>query len=721
MPISKYASAALDSACSTVSACGKGQRNGVLNTESFGIGQLVGADLLEYTEAEQALLSSALSNGMDRHEAQATIKSGLRSGMRNPRDVPNEPKVAPSTPKRATTAELATRWYGEAKPIAGTLAERYLREVRGITGALPDTLRYHSHIWHSGAKEELPALIAPITRMDADGSRITAAHVTYLDPATAHKTKADPAKKMYGDVKGGAIWLSDCGPHMLIAEGIEKALFCQQAANLPAVAGLSATLLPKIIWPRATQKVTICADPNGAGERALRLAANAWAADNIVVYGCYPPIAGRDWDECPADAVCDAIADAKPFKPPPPPEPPKTLDALASADDFQRNEAGQILKNEGNVLRALTCSGIKLSYDEFAWEYRIEGLDGYGPDLNDDALDELYLMLQREYAFKPTWEDFRRIVRSSARRARYHPVRDYLASLDWDGIERLDEWLIAYAGAADTPFVRAVGRIILIAAVRRVRQPGCKFDEMAVFESVEGRDKSTAWATLASDDWFTDEAPLTAETRVVIERLRGQWIVECADLKGMRAADIEHLKAFLSRRIDAAAMKYERETTKYRRQCIFVGTTNEEDYLRSATGNRRFWPIRIERFDIPALQRDRDQLWAEAAYWETKGESIRLPEELWETARQEQAAREEIDSWDNLVSDWLEAELRDTRTILDELYRTTIPDVAKAIGIKPENIDTRVEKRLMRSMRRAGWEPYRSHGKRFWRQGGCEG
>jgi len=325
----------------------------------------------------------------------------------------------------------------------------------------------------------------------------------------------------------------------------------------------------------------------------------------------------------------------------------------AADGEFERSEIGQIIKSERNILLALRKSAVALSYDEFAMEYRVVGLDSYGPDLSKAAREELFLLIQREYRFKPSWDDFRMVVDSAARRNRFHPVKDYLDGLEWDGNERIEEWLIAHAGAPDTPFVRAVSRIVLIAAVRRIREPGCKFDEMLVLESPEGRDKSTAFAVLASDAWFSDEAPINAETRKVIESLRGRWIVECADLSGMTRAEIEDMKAFLSRREDAAALKYDPDTTKRKRSCIFVGTTNRSNYLISDTGNRRFWPVSIEAVNIDTLRRDRDQLWAEAAYWEAKGESIRLDPSLYAEARAEQEARRIVDPWREILADVL--------------------------------------------------------------------
>ena len=135
----------------------------------------------------------------------------------------------------------------------------------------------------------------------------------------------------------------------------------------------------------------------------------------------------------------------------------------------------------------------------------------------------------------------------------------------------------------------AVGALILIAAVRRIRQPGCKFDEMLVLESPQGTDKSQALRVLAiNNDWFSDYLPLNAKPQLVIEMLHGRWIVEAGELTGLKKADIEHLKAFLSRQIDRSRMAFGRLLKEYPRQCVIFGSTNLTEYLRDTTGNRRF-------------------------------------------------------------------------------------------------------------------------------------
>ncbi|SDW51836.1 VapE domain-containing protein [Roseicitreum antarcticum] len=303
-------------------------------------------------------------------------------------------------------------------------------------------------------------------------------------------------------------------------------------------------------------------------------------------------------------------------------------------------EGNPLSSSQRNVRVALRRLGVNLRHDLLAERALVEGLDGFGPNLDDDACNRLWLSIDERFRFRPTVDFFNRVLSDHARQRAFHPVLDYLAALRWDGVPRIGGWLASYGGAVDTPYTRAVGELLLVAAVRRVRRPGVKFDEMLVLESPQGTNKSTALKVLAvRDEWFTDDVPLNAEAKRVIEALAGKWIVEAGELKGMKKGGADHLKGFLSRTHDKARMAYDRREREVPRQCVIVGTTNDSRYLRDTTGNRRFWPVSVEGFDLDALRRDRDQLWAEAAAREAEGAPIRLDPDLWAEAAEEQDAR----------------------------------------------------------------------------------
>ena len=208
--------------------------------------------------------------------------------------------------------------------------------------------------------------------------------------------------------------------------------------------------------------------------------------------------------------------------------------------------------------------------------------------------------------------------------AQHTSVIDYLKGLVWDGTPRLDRWLVDLAGAEDTADVRAISRGMLVAAVRRARHPGCRFDQMPVLVGPQGSGKSAALRVLVGDDWIGDDLPLS-DARSLLEATTGKWVVEIGELEGLGESRGADLKAVLSRTHDEARMAYQQEISRVPRQFVIVGTTNETDeYLRSATGNRRFWPVRVHGFDLDRLRSDRDQLWSEAAAIEARGEAIQL-------------------------------------------------------------------------------------------------
>jgi hypothetical protein len=324
--------------------------------------------------------------------------------------------------------------------------------------------------------------------------------------------------------------------------------------------------------------------------------------------------------------------------------------------EFELNGKGKPQSSQHNIRAALAKLGVEASYDRFAHRMLVSGLLGFEL-LNDDAMDRLWLETDARFRFRPSKDLFRTVVKDLALQNAFHPVLDFLEGLEWDGEPRLDCWLVTYGGAEDSEYVRTVAAIVLIAAVRRIRRPGCKFDEMMVLESPQGWLKSTALAVLAvEDDWFTDDLPLHADTKRFIEATVGKWIVEAGELRGMRKAEIGALKSSLSRRVDRARMAYDRRPNEFPRQFIVIGTTNDREYLKDMTGNRRFWPVAVEKLDIEALRLDRDQLWAEAAAREAEGEDIRLPPGLWPAAAEAQDERRVDDPWETVILDQIFAD-----------------------------------------------------------------
>lgn len=237
----------------------------------------------------------------------------------------------------------------------------------------------------------------------------------------------------------------------------------------------------------------------------------------------------------------------------------------------------------------------------------------------------------------------------------YHPIRDYLNGLTWDGVPRLERLIIDYIGAEDTELNRVMTRKHFTAAVTRVFRPGCKYDYCLVMTGPEGAGKSTLLNKMGGQ-WFNDSIT-TTEGKEGMDQLRRAWIIEMGELASIKRSDVESIKAYLSKRVDIYRAAYARRTAEHPRQCIFCGTTNEALFLKGDNGNRRFWVIPVDpslrKYSNwqDAIDRDRDQIWAEAVQYYKAGEKLYLDDKLEAQAKKRQA--EYNDDHDDPLADML--------------------------------------------------------------------
>ena len=324
----------------------------------------------------------------------------------------------------------------------------------------------------------------------------------------------------------------------------------------------------------------------------------------------------------------------------------------------------------------------------------IEMFDG---ELSDDVCAVLRQVVIECFDFDPGKINIQEAANALCVENQFDPVRDYLDSLEWDGVPRIDTCLSAFFGAEDNELNSAISRKMFIAAVRRARRPGCKYDTIVVLEGKQGSGKSSALAILAGEDVFSDAEIIHMDGRGQQEQIKGVWIYEISELTGLRKTDIDRVKAFASRTHDRARPAYGRYSVDEPRRCIFVGTTNDSEYLRDATGNRRFWPVATGEIDLAGLAENRDQIWAEAAAAETKGESVILPKELWDTAAEQQDARREVDPWLDILAAVTGEEEQDEFRVSSKKLLSEILDIPADRQLP------HVAKRLADCMRRLGW------------------
>lgn len=370
------------------------------------------------------------------------------------------------------------------------------------------------------------------------------------------------------------------------------------------------------------------------------------------------------------------------------------------------NEDGFPKATATNAAQAIAGLHVRCAKDLFHDKLTVAGqpIAQWGTDLTDEIIVMLRKTIRNTYGFDPGEQHARTGAMQLCLQNQFDPLLDFLDSLRWDGVRRIDTWMVDYMRAADTRLNRAIGRLVLVAAVRRARHPGCKFDQITVFESEEGRGKSTALEVLAGGPGFySEQQVLGLGDREQQEASAGVWLHEIADLQGMRRSEIERVKAFASRKEDRARPAYGRFRVDKPRRCIYFATTNEEDYLRSDTGNRRFWPVRVGEVDLQGLLRDREQLWAEAAQAEEAGESTMLDRGLWRDARAEQEDRLEREPWTELIHNYValagkeKADVSVKEVLVDNQF----------IQMKPDALSQVAMNRAARALRALGFTKYR--------------
>lgn len=328
---------------------------------------------------------------------------------------------------------------------------------------------------------------------------------------------------------------------------------------------------------------------------------------------------------------------------------------LDRSDPLRDRKTGDVLR-EGKPKPHLANVQTIFLYDQ-RWNTRFAfcelrqrvTLDGEPVTDADEA--EIVHDLSRSYGIVPTTATIHEAIVWAAARRRTHPVREWLETLEWDGVERLTNWLAVYCQAPDTDLTRAIARAWLIQAVARAMRPGCKADSVLILKGVQGCRKSTTCAVLGGE-WFKD-SDLDLGSKDRFSSLEGAWIYELGELDAMRKADARALKAFVSSQMDSYRPAYGRNCVDVPRSTVFIGTTNDAEFLVDATGSRRFWVVEVGACDPDGLAAIRDQLVAEALHAYRAGEQWHLDAQA-DAERAEHAERfAPTDSWEAPIARWL--------------------------------------------------------------------
>lgn len=375
-------------------------------------------------------------------------------------------------------------------------------------------------------------------------------------------------------------------------------------------------------------------------------------------------------------------------------------------EKLQYSEKGGMVAHPFNVALILgndaRWQGV-IAYDSFSSKIRKMRTPPYGGAPGDwSDLDDIKvtLWLAEVYGLRVKSAMVLEAVNSVAHDNAFHPVREYLDGLEWDGVPRLDQWLQRCLGVQDCDYTRKVGKRWPLSAVARVFRPGCKADSVLILEGMQGAGKSTSMSVLGGE-WFMD-TPFNLGDKDGYQAIRGKWIVELGELDAFNKAESTRAKQFFSASVDTYRESYGRRVLDVPRQCVFVGTTNQDEYLKDDTGNRRYWPVTCTRVDMERLREDRDQLWAEAVHCYRAGEVWWVERDESDVFAAEQDKRYQADMWEEPIITYLA-----DKHIGEAVTGAHL--LEHALNIDPSHWDKPAQMRVGKIMHRLKW-PRRRRG-----------
>lgn len=369
---------------------------------------------------------------------------------------------------------------------------------------------------------------------------------------------------------------------------------------------------------------------------------------------------------------------------------PNVIDLQAWKGKIQSSKQGY-KKNITNTM--LFLENVRELGSTIRWNDLAQRVEWGGRPLDEQDMIDIQIILEGHQFEAPKGDLLNCVIRHAKRNA-FHPVRDYLTGLRWDGKPRLDYWLQHCLGAPSNDYTKAIGRRTLIAAVARAFKPGCKVDTVLVIEGPQGLKKSSAIAELFGGDWTAESVNLFDQHNKMVMAMMGAWVVELAEFVAIQRRDQNTVKGMLSMRSDRVVLPYAKMASDHPRQCVFFGTINPEDfgYLTDRTGNRRYWFARASKIDLDLIREKRDQIWAEAYAAYEAGERWWLEGAEEGLAAVQAEQREETDPWEEILAE----KLRGFDT-------TTVSGALAEIGVDRQRMGKVEQNRVGRILRNLGF------------------
>lgn len=489
---------------------------------------------------------------------------------------------------------------------------------------------------------------------------------------------------------------------LIVCEGYATAATLHKALDWPVIVAFNAHNLESVALilrkRRPSQQIVIAADMdiwtkgNPGHTRAQMAARRACAV--VVLPEFKQPQDKTDFNDLYLDEGLEVVAE-------------QVNAALVAMPDWRDHLActkdGKVSATIANVFEILMHDTVwrgVLAYCEFSNRIvkRIRPPYGGKPgEWLDADTAQLRIWLSPRYGISVRKNDVQDAVLVASKKNAFHPVREYLEGLEWDGIERVDYWLSLYLNADGDDYQRAVGKKFLIGAVARVMEPPVKMDNVLILESLQGVRKSTVLSILAGKDWFSDTY-FAIGNKDGYQQMQGVWIYELAELDSFNKVESTRAKQFFGSESDRYRVSYGYRAEPFPRQGVFVGTTNNDSYLKDPTGNRRYWPVKCGDVDIEALARARDQLWAEALHLYRQGVQWWPSAEEKPIFEEQQEARYNGDAWESLIGEWVNSPEQRASNLF------TAADIMEgALKMQAVHMKPREQQRIGMIMHRLGW------------------